>query len=111
MKTIYHTFDAIDFDLGFESIELEINYSISPYRAATWHDPEEGGEIEDCEIKVLLIDDLEPTDEQAKKIMDEIDGKEFNELIGEWCFEDYKESKEQDKIDWAEYKWDMRNDR
>ncbi len=32
MKTIYRTFDARDFDLGFESIDLEISYAISHYR-------------------------------------------------------------------------------
>jgi len=94
MKTIYRTFDTTDFDLGFESIELEISYGISPYRPATWYDPAEGGELEEYEVKVLLIDDFEPTDEVTKKIMDEIEGKEFNELIEEWIWDDYDNCKD-----------------
>jgi len=95
MKTIYRTY--IDYTQEEERvIDLEISYSISPYRAATWDDPEECGTLDDCEVKIILVDDFEPTDEVAKKIMDEIDFK----LIEEWIWDDYRKSKEKDEIDW-----------
>jgi hypothetical protein len=84
MKTIYRTFDATNLDLGFESVDLEISYGISPYRPSTWNDHAEGGELEECNVNVLLIDDSEPCHVEAAKIMEELIGhKEFNDWLND----------------------------
>jgi hypothetical protein len=83
MKTIYRTFDARDFDLGSESIELEISYAISRYRPATWNDLAEGGEIEDAKIKTV-----------PESLLAEIDSDEFRELVEEWVWDDYDNCKD-----------------
>jgi hypothetical protein len=82
MKTIYRTFNATNLDLAFDTVELEISYGISPYRPATFDDPAEGGELEECNVNVLLIDDSEPCHAEAAKIMEElVEYKEFNDWI------------------------------
>lgn len=122
MKTFTtHSYDMRDLEIEankalglpfeIEEIELEIQYDISEYRPATFDDPEEGGEIEDCNIKVIKINNFEPTEQQAKIIMDLIDDKEFREITTEWIWDDYKTQKKSDAQDLAEYRYDIMNDR
>jgi hypothetical protein len=101
MKTIYRTY--IDYSAEQErEIELEISYGISPYSAATFNDPEEGGELEECNINVMSVDGSEPSHAEAGRITDELMYcKEFNNWVEEQCFDDYKKN--------GEYLWQKKN--
>jgi hypothetical protein len=63
MITFYTTMDVSSLNIEkllalpfmIEEVELEIGYSISKYHAATFWSPEEGGEIEDCNFKIINI--------------------------------------------------------
>jgi len=56
------------------SVELTVNYDISKYYPSTWNDPEEGGELEDCECNVYFVNDTIPvTEKQSKIIIDCLD--------------------------------------
>jgi hypothetical protein len=108
MRTFKHIY--LDEDNERE-IELEISYYISHYLPANWDYPAEGGEIEDCEVKVLLIDGAEPCHSESIQTLVEIESKEFYELIEELCWEDHEKIGKQYEEDLAEYKWEIRNDR
>jgi len=77
------TFNAIYVDDEGKDIELEISYAISRYRPATWNDPSEGGEIEECEIKTV-----------PESLLAEIDSDEFRGLVEEWVWYDYNNCKD-----------------
>lgn len=100
---------ALPFEI--EEIELEISYEISPYRPATFHDPAEGGYIEDVEYNILTVNKFVQNDKQVKIIMDFIDAKEFREITNEWVWDDYADKKNEDDRDYAEYRYDMMNDK
>lgn len=120
MNTFTAKYDTTDYPeiqrslalpFAIEEIEIEIQYEISPYRPATFYDPAEGGELEDVEYNILTIGNFVPTDKQVKIIFDIIDTKEFKEIITEWILNDYADKKNQEKQDYAEYRYDILNDR
>ena len=121
MNTIYKKYDVCDLEtplniilaLPFviDDVELEIQYEISPYREATFNDPAEGGELEDFSYKVIKIGNFTPTDKQADMIETIIYDKEFKEFTKEWVWNDYADKKNEDDRDYAEYRYDMMNDR
>lgn len=100
---------ALPFEI--EEIELEIKYEISPYRPATFYDPAEGGDIEDVKYNILTVDNFVPNDKQVKIIMDIIDTKEFREITTEWIWDDYADKKNQEKQNYAEWRYDLNNNR
>jgi hypothetical protein len=64
-----------------EEIELEVEYSISKYHAATFWSPAEGGAIEDLNWKIIKVYDenvngFDPTDKQILIIENALTEKE-----------------------------------
>lgn len=102
---------ALVFPFEIEEIELEIKYAISPYSPATFYGPAEGGDIEDVEYTILTVNNFIPTDKQVKIIMDLINNKEFREITTELIWNDYANKKNQEKQDYAEWRYDIMNER
>ncbi len=70
--------------LPFEiyNLQLEIDYTISKFYPATLYSPAEYGEIDDCDINIVSINDhINITDTQAKLLHDLLDEEKINEMI------------------------------
>ncbi len=127
MNTFTATYDLCDSQdtinlsnilaLPFEIVEceLEIEYAISPFHAQSFYAPAEGGELEDCNIKVISINGSPCTKKQSDKLLDilynDTSKYGFVEITTQWCYEDCSSQKESYLQDKAEYLYDCLNDR
>jgi hypothetical protein len=123
MNTFYANYDLCDSQdtINLSSIlalpypidecELEIEYSISQFVPQSFYAPAEGGEIEDCNIKVVLINGSPCTKKQSDKLLDILysDTRKhgFIEITSEWCYEDQSSQNESYQQDRAEYLMDI----
>lgn len=75
-------------------VDLDVEYTGTEYRPATWHDPAEGGEVE---VKAVLLDGKDVTEMLADWVMDRIQTTLESELQ-----DDLREERESAEMDRAE---------
>ena len=106
MITFYTTIDVSSLNIEkklclpfwIEEVELEIEYAISKYHAATPWEPAEGGEIEDCNFKIIKVYDENgngfiPTDKQCLTVENALTEKE-RERIDDAIWHHYETNKD-----------------
>lgn len=68
MRTSFMDFNRLD----EAETEITVEYSISPYYAATWNDPAEGGEVEIIKAFNETDADIKLTDAEHEKFCNHI---------------------------------------
>ncbi len=89
------TFDA-DIELGGEEIEVRVTYDVTPFVAATYWQPAEGGEVELIAVKhdgkpITLPDDVEAALLERAEMRAQDDLQDEAAAEADWRYQEYRD--------------------